>query len=161
MMIEKKWESASPEQTLAIGQKIGQALQGASGLIFWTGDLGAGKTKLTQGIVSGLGIDADVTSPTFALINEYGPDAAAVHMDLYRLEDYEELQEIGFEDYLDDGRLILCEWPDLLEDEGFAPILRIDLRRDDAKGETARRITALCEDDSAAERIAAIENKNA
>ncbi len=156
--MEKNWESASPEQTLSIGRKIGQALKGKSGLIFLTGDLGAGKTKLTQGVVSGLGISAEVTSPTFALINEYGPEAEAVHMDLYRLDDYEELQEIGFEDYLDGERLILCEWPDLLEDEGFSPILRIDLRRDDAKGEMARRITALCDDEGVSERIAAIEN---
>lgn len=156
--MEKNWKSASPEQTLTIGRKIGQALKGKSGLIFLTGDLGAGKTKLTQGVVNGLGIDAEVTSPTFALINEYGPDAEAVHMDLYRLDDYEELQEIGFEDYLDGERLILCEWPDLLEDEGFSPILRIDLRRDDAKGEMARRITALCDDEGVSERIAAIEN---
>ena len=156
--MEKNWKSASPEQTLTIGRKIGQALKGKSGLIFLTGDLGAGKTKLTQGVVNGLGIDAEVTSPTFALINEYGPDAEAVHMDLYRLDDYEELQEIGFEDYLDGERLMLCEWPDLLEDEGFSPILRIDLRRDDAKGEMARRITALCDDEGVSERIAAIEN---
>ena len=156
--MEKNWESASPEQTLSIGRKIGQALKGKSGLIFLTGDLGAGKTKLTQGVVSGLGISAEVTSPTFALINEYGPEAEAVHMDLYRLDDYEELQEIGFEDYLDGERLILCEWPDLLEDEGFSPILRIDLRRDDAKGEMARRITALCDDEGVSERIAAIES---
>lgn len=156
--MEKNWKSASPEQTLTIGRKIGQALKGKSGLIFLTGDLGAGKTKLTQGVVSGLGISAEVTSPTFALINEYGPEAEAVHMDLYRLDDYEELQEIGFEDYLDGERLILCEWPDLLEDEGFSPILRIDLRRDDAKGEMARRITALCDDEGVSERIAAIEN---
>lgn len=156
--MEKNWESASPEQTLSIGRKIGEALKGKSGLIFLTGDLGAGKTKLTQGVVSGLGISAEVTSPTFALINEYGPEAEAVHMDLYRLDDYEELQEIGFEDYLDGERLILCEWPDLLEDEGFSPILRIDLRRDDAKGEMARRITALCDDEGVSERIAAIEN---
>ena len=156
--MEKNWKSASPEQTLTIGRKIGQALKGKSGLIFLTGDLGAGKTKLTQGVVNGLGIDAEVTSPTFALINEYGPEAEAVHMDLYRLDDYEELQEIGFEDYLDGERLILCEWPDLLEDEGFSPILRIDLRRDDAKGEMARRITALCDDEGVSERIAAIEN---
>ena len=156
--MEKNWKSASPEQTLTIGRKIGEALKGKSGLIFLTGDLGAGKTKLTQGVVNGLGIDAEVTSPTFALINEYGPEAEAVHMDLYRLDDYEELQEIGFEDYLDGERLILCEWPDLLEDEGFSPILRIDLRRDDAKGEMARRITALCDDEGVSERIAAIEN---
>lgn len=156
--MEKNWESASPEQTLSIGRKIGQALKGKSGLIFLTGDLGAGKTKLTQGVVSGLGISAEVTSPTFALINEYGPEAEAVHMDLYRLDDYEELQEIGFEDYLDGERLILCEWPDLLEDEGYEPMLRIDLRRDDAKGEMARRITALCDDEGVSERIAAIEN---
>lgn len=156
--MEKNWKSASPEQTLTIGRKIGQALKGKSGLIFLTGDLGAGKTKLTQGVVNGLGISAEVTSPTFALINEYGPEAEAVHMDLYRLDDYEELQEIGFEDYLDGERLILCEWPDLLEDEGFSPILRIDLRRDDAKGEMARRITALCDDEGVSERIAAIEN---
>lgn len=156
--MEKHWKSASPEQTLSLGEKIGKALKGESGLIFLTGDLGAGKTKLTQGIVSGLGIEAEVTSPTFALINEYGPDAEAVHMDLYRLDDYEELQEIGFEDYLDDGHLIICEWPDILEDEGYTPILRIDLRRDDANGETARQLTAVFDGGDVSERIAPIEN---
>ena len=149
--------SRSPEETEALGAEYAKTLRPGA-VIALEGELGAGKTAFARGVLRGLGYTGRVTSPTFALINEYGPDAEAVHMDLYRLDDYEELQEIGFEDYLDGERLILCEWPDLLEDEGFSPILRIDLRRDDAKGEMARRITALCDDEGVSERIAAIEN---
>lgn len=157
MTMKKSWTSTSPEQTLALGQKMGEMLRGAAGLIYMTGDLGAGKTKLTQGIVKGLGFDAEVTSPTFALIHEYGPESEVIHADLYRLDSYEELQEIGFEEYLDDDHLILCEWPDLLEDEGLEPIIRLDLRRVDGESEQARHITMTSDDSVLGERMASIE----
>jgi tRNA threonylcarbamoyladenosine biosynthesis protein TsaE len=155
--MKKYWTSTSPEQTLTLGRKIGQGLAGEAGLIYLTGDLGAGKTKLTQGIVEGLGIEAEVTSPTFALIHEYGPEGEVIHADLYRLESYEELQEIGFEEYLDEDHLILCEWPDLLEEEGLEPIFRLDLRRVDGESEQARRIALTADDGALGERMAAIE----
>ena len=126
--------------------------------MYLTRDLGAGKTTLMQGIASGLGLDARVTSPTFALVNAYGRDEEAVyHMDLYRLEDMDELMEIGFEDFLADETLIFVEWPDLLLNEGYAPLAAIDLRRDPADA-ASRIICFKTADASLAEKVAEFEN---
>jgi tRNA threonylcarbamoyladenosine biosynthesis protein TsaE len=82
-----------------------------------TGPLGSGKTCLVQGICEGLGVDDPVTSPTFVLVNEYrGRDrdgeVTVHHFDLYRLEGAEDLVDLGWDDYLDEGGLCLVEWAD-------------------------------------------------
>jgi tRNA threonylcarbamoyladenosine biosynthesis protein TsaE len=156
--MEKFFKTASPEATADLGEALGRALAGRNGLVYLTGDLGAGKTTLMQGVASGLGLDARVTSPTFALVNAYGRDEAAVyHMDLYRLENMDELTEIGFEDFLADETLIFVEWPDLLIDEGYAPLAAVDLRRDPADAE--KRIVRFETADAAlAERVANFES---
>jgi tRNA threonylcarbamoyladenosine biosynthesis protein TsaE len=75
------------------------------------GDLGAGKTHFCKGLVAGLGSEDEVTSPTFALVQEYQGGAWPVfHFDWYRLEDAAELQNIGWDDYLDEEGIILVEW---------------------------------------------------
>jgi tRNA threonylcarbamoyladenosine biosynthesis protein TsaE len=82
-----------------------------------SGDLGSGKTALTQSLYKQLGVSESITSPTFSLVNEYRlPSGELVyHMDLYRLEKQEDLVQIGFEEYLDSGQLCLIEWPELAE----------------------------------------------
>ncbi|WP_455129042.1 tRNA (adenosine(37)-N6)-threonylcarbamoyltransferase complex ATPase subunit type 1 TsaE [Pseudoramibacter alactolyticus] len=156
--MEKFFKTTSPEATAGLGEALGRALAGRNGLVYLTGDLGAGKTTLMQGIASGLGLDARVTSPTFALVNAYGRDEEAVyHMDLYRLEDMDELMEIGFEDFLADETLIFVEWPDLLLNEGYAPLAAIDLRRDPADA-ASRIICFKTADASLAERVAEFES---
>ena len=117
-----------PEETIALGRRIGQAIQ-ANLFIALSGDLGAGKTTFTSGLAAGLGIPVPVTSPTFTLVNDYmtGHRSQArrlVHMDVYRLEGSSaiELDGIGFGDLMDEleapadfGLLVLVmEWADRL-----------------------------------------------
>lgn len=112
-MIDKyKIVSESPEKTLEIGVKLGK-LSEAGFLILLMGELGTGKTLLTKGIAVGAGLEADVSSPTFNLIQEYSGEKKIIHMDLYRLDHLEELIEIGFEDYLDNENIVVIEWPEL------------------------------------------------
>ena len=78
------------------------------------GQMGSGKTTLVQAIVSQLGSDEAVSSPTFGLVHEYNiRNGMIVHMDLYRLEQESELEQLGFDDYLSTGNLCLIEWPEL------------------------------------------------
>ena len=79
-----------------------------------SGQMGSGKTTLVQAIVSQLGSDETVSSPTFGLVHEYNvPNGKLIHMDLYRLELESELEQLGFDDYISTGNLCLIEWPKL------------------------------------------------
>lgn len=80
-------------------------------VIGFIGGLGMGKTAFTSGFVKGLGINADVSSPTFAICNEYiGNDCRVFHFDMYRIESWDDLYSTGFFDYIDSGAYILAEW---------------------------------------------------
>jgi len=83
-------------------------------IVLFKGDLGAGKTTLIKMICGGKGVEGEMSSPTFSIVNEYqGKDDVLYHFDLYRIENQEELLDIGFEDYLDSGRICLIEWPEI------------------------------------------------
>ena len=83
-------------------------------IIAMSGQLGSGKTTLVQAIVSQLGNDGTVSSPTFGLVHEYNiPNGKLIHMDLYRLEQESELEQLGFDDYISTENLCLIEWPEL------------------------------------------------
>ena len=101
------------DETTALGVELASVLH-AGAVIALVGDLGAGKTHLTKGIVAGLGSAAEVTSPTFTLVHEYqGGRLPIAHFDWYRMESAEEALAIGWEEYVDeyDGVLIV-EWAD-------------------------------------------------
>jgi tRNA threonylcarbamoyladenosine biosynthesis protein TsaE len=99
----------------ALGQALGRHVQ-AGDVLLLKGDLGSGKTTLTQGIAKGLGIGAVVNSPTFVLINEYTDGRIPLyHMDLYRLQDPAELDDLGLEDYFFGQGVCVVEWPELAE----------------------------------------------
>jgi tRNA threonylcarbamoyladenosine biosynthesis protein TsaE len=99
--------------TLALGQELGRAAE-AGEVLALVGDLGAGKTTLTRGIVEGLGYGQEVTSPTFALVQEYlGGRLEIFHFDFYRVEHEHELHDLGWDDYLDRQGLVIVEWPSL------------------------------------------------
>lgn len=106
-----------------------------------TGDLGAGKTTLTQALCAELGVSEPVTSPTYALVNEYaGTDGPVYHLDLYRLKDLDEAIGIGIETYLDSGRPCFIEWPELIDPLLPEDFVEIKLER---TGETARKVVFL------------------
>ena len=102
--------SHSADETEQIGEKIAKKLHGTE-VIALFGGLGMGKTAFTTGFVKGLGINADVSSPTFAICNDYiGENARAYHFDMYRVESWDDLYSTGFFDYLETDAYILAEW---------------------------------------------------
>ena len=110
--------SRSPAETFRIGRILGEGLKKGD-VVALTGELGAGKTCLTQGIARGLGVPEDyaVTSPTFTLINEYpGREAILFHFDLYRLQSASDLADVGYEEYLSGGGVMVIEWADRIRE---------------------------------------------
>lgn len=109
--------TSSPEQTWRIGEMLGARL-GAGDTVCLYGDLGAGKTSFSYGIALGLEVQEQyITSPTFTFINEYKGRVPFYHIDLYRLKDPEELENIGFEEYIDSDGVTVIEWAERAEDE--------------------------------------------
>jgi tRNA threonylcarbamoyladenosine biosynthesis protein TsaE len=129
----------SSEETIAYGREIGALLK-APLLILLSGELGAGKTTLTKGIVSGLGAAAEeeVTSPTFALVHKYGEGARVYHADLYRVTDIHDLDTLGLEDIFSEQAVIIVEWPEKLSPPSDWPVMRIRLEH---VAEDTRRIS--------------------
>ncbi len=114
-MGEFEYISHSPEDTAHIAAEIASKLK-AGDIILYEGDMGAGKTTFTKGLAAALGITDTVTSPTFALVNEYLEGRLPLfHFDLYRIDSYDDLYAIGFFDYLDRGGIIAAEWSENIE----------------------------------------------
>jgi tRNA threonylcarbamoyladenosine biosynthesis protein TsaE len=102
------------------------------------GDLGAGKTTLTKALLSQRGISKEVSSPTFNIVNTYTIDnqTKVHHFDLYRIKHIEELDEIGFWEYLDSGDLCVIEWPEMIEDYLDINYLKLQIKH---RGEQQRQ----------------------
>lgn len=107
--------SGSPEETAALGEKLGAVIKGGD-VIAFRGGLGAGKTTLTAGIAKGMGLPDDVCSPTFSIVNEYRGDKTLYHFDMYRILTPEALESVGFYDYLDGESAAVVEWSENISD---------------------------------------------
>lgn len=107
--------SHSPEETIEYGKKIASELKKGD-IIVLTGDLGSGKTKLTEGILTYFGLEKEISSPTFTIVNEYNTENLDIyHFDVYRLEELEEFTAIGGEEYFEKGACII-EWGEMIEE---------------------------------------------
>lgn len=118
----------SAEETRIVGASLAPVLLPGD-VISLSGDLGAGKTAFVQGVAIALGVEKGVTSPSFTLVHEYKGRFPIVHLDVYRLDSFQEVIDIGFEEYLDPDSIVLIEWG-----EAIAPMLPrrhldIDIRR--------------------------------
>lgn len=102
------------EETQNFGIKLGKALKKGD-ILCLNGDLGAGKTTFTKSIGLGLGVSEYITSPTFALINQYSGRLPVYHFDVYRLENIEEINDLGFDEYFYGDGVCIIEWADKIE----------------------------------------------
>jgi tRNA threonylcarbamoyladenosine biosynthesis protein TsaE len=134
-------ETKGPEETFALGKQIG--LEAKAGQVYTLiGDLGVGKTVLTQGVAAGLDIAEPVNSPTFTIVQIYDEGRIPFyHFDVYRIGDVEEMDEIGYEDCFYGEGLCLIEWANLIEEILPDTYRRITIEKDLTKGFDYRRIT--------------------
>ncbi|CAG1770614.1 tRNA threonylcarbamoyladenosine biosynthesis protein TsaE [uncultured bacterium] len=128
------------EELRSWGVRMGAALD-APAVVALEGDLGAGKTTLVQAMCKGLGVTQDVTSPTFALVNQYEGDRATVyHLDLYRLRGPDDLTNLGWDDIVNSDAIVFVEWPDRAGDRLPPDAARIALEHVPGD-ERCRRVT--------------------
>ena len=140
--MQLRLQSRSADSTRKIGREIGlRAREGD--VVLLTGDLGAGKTTLTQGILHGLGSNEFARSPTFVLVNEYDARIPLYHMDLYRLGSFEDIDGLGLDDYLFGDGICVIEWAD--KADGYFPAGHLSVSIEVA-GENLRPLTLSCDD---------------
>ena len=134
-------ETYSEQETFELGKEIGESAQ--SGDVFTLeGDLGVGKTIFTKGLAYGLGVREDVVSPTFTIVQEYEDGRLPFyHFDVYRIGDVEEMDEIGYEDYIHREGVCLIEWANLIEEILPETRIRIVIEKDLEKGFDYRKIS--------------------
>lgn len=130
--------SHSPEETIEIGKEIAKTLKKGD-VIVLTGDLGSGKTKLTEGILTYFGLEKEISSPTFTIVNEYYAEKLNIyHFDVYRLEEAEEFSAIGGEEYFEKGACII-EWGEMIKSLLPKSYNQITFTRD-VNNENARKL---------------------
>lgn len=134
----ERFVTHSPEETSALAQRLAADLKGGEVLAF-TGGMGAGKTAFTRGLVLGLGAGDVVSSPTFALVNEYRGRLTVEHFDMYRVNGWDDLYSTGFFDYLDTNCVLVIEWSENIA--GALPEQVISINIQPGEEETERIIT--------------------
>ena len=134
-------ETNSAEETFLFGKRIGETAE--PGMVYTlVGDLGVGKTVLTQGVAAGLGIEGPVNSPTFTILQVYeGGRIPFYHFDVYRIGDVSEMDEIGYEDCFYGNGISLVEWANLVEEILPEHYTEIRIEKDLSKGLDYRLIS--------------------
>ena len=124
----REYISRSPEETEQLGTALAAELRPGMVVAFF-GDMGSGKTVFTRGLAKGLRCTEHVSSPTFALVHEYGGEPPLVHFDMYRISTWDELDSTGFYDYIDQGCVLAVEWSENIEGALPENALRITISR--------------------------------
>ena len=137
----EKFESHSAEDTYKIGKALGE--KAVPGLVYaLDGDLGVGKTVFTKGFAAGLGIKETVNSPTFTILQIYEDGRLPLyHFDVYRIEEPEEMEEVGFDDYIYGNGVCLIEWAEQIRDILPEKTIYVQIRKNLEKGLDYREIT--------------------
>lgn len=133
--------SRSPEETRILGAALAPVLVPGD-VISLSGDLGAGKTVFVQGLARSLGVESPVTSPTFTLIHEYRGRYPIVHLDIYRLDSYQEVLDLGYEELLNPDAVLVVEWGDAVAPLLPRRYLGVDIRRGDPNGDDDFRVVS-------------------
>lgn len=135
------FHSQSPEDTYRLGRELGESCR--PGQVYTlTGDLGVGKTLFTQGFAAGLGITEPVSSPTFTILQVYDTGRLPFyHFDVYRIGDVEEMEEVGWEDYIYGKGICIVEWAELVQSILPEQRTQILIEKDLEKGFDYRKIT--------------------
>lgn len=137
-------ETNNEKETYSFGYRLGEKAK--AGQVFTLiGDLGAGKTVFTKGLAAGLGVKEPVSSPTFTIVQIYEEGRLPFyHFDVYRIGDAEEMEEVGYEDYIYGDGVSLIEWANLIEEILPEHYTEVKIEKDMEKGFNYRRIE-LCE----------------
>lgn len=137
--MEQVFNTTSEKETIELGIKIGELLKGGETIALF-GDLGAGKTAITKGIVKGLNSTDLVSSPTFTLLNQYNSKLSVNHYDMYRVETIDDLYSVGYFDYLsDEDSVMIIEWSENIENVLPEDAIKITLINENANDN--RKIT--------------------
>ena len=124
------FRSESVAMTEEYGRRLAQELKSGSVVAFF-GGMGMGKTQMVRGIAEGLGLNAEVASPTFALVHDYGGHPPLIHFDMYRVTGWEDLYSTGYFDYLDAGCILVVEWSENIASALPEDAIRIYMQRED------------------------------
>lgn len=126
----ERLESYSEQETKNIARDIASKIDDKT-VIVLNGELGAGKTKFTEGFLSYFGLENEISSPTFTIVNEYkNKEVSIYHFDVYRLEDYDEFYAIGGEEYFSKG-ICIIEWGEIIEEALPQHYMKIDIQKDE------------------------------
>lgn len=131
--------SHSVEETEAFGASLAPTLRGGTVLALF-GGMGMGKTALVRGIARGMGLTAPVSSPTFALVHDYGGTPPLVHFDMYRVSGWDDLYSTGFFDYLAAGAILVVEWSENIENALPADAIRLYFSAPDEQTRCIERV---------------------
>ena len=139
-----KFTSHSSDETMKFASKLASKLH-IGDVVVLSGELGAGKTKFTEGFLKYFGLDKEISSPTFNIVNEYKKDDIKIyHFDVYRLEDVDEFYAIGGEEYFSSG-ICIIEWGELIEEALPNDYIKISFEKD-LNDENIRYLTIASED---------------
>lgn len=131
------------DSTIELGKKLGSLLNSGD-IICINGDLGAGKTHFTKGVARGLSINEPITSPTFTIVNEYTGRLKLYHFDVYRVNDPDEIELIGFDEYIFSDAVSIIEWSNYIENLIPKEHIEIEIKKALDLGMDYRRVTIKC-----------------